>query len=103
MKRIDIQADEVDWDDDQRLLHQGELFTGQAVTYNWLDEVTSLITYVNGFPEGVRREWHDGEELKAEMTVHKGRFVGPTREWHPNGPGDRRTRQAVTARRVLDP
>lgn len=85
MRRIDIQADDVDWDDDQRLLYEGVPFTGEAVTYNWLDEVTSLASYVDGFREGVQREWYDGEELKAELTVHKGRVVGAAREWHPNG------------------
>ncbi|EWM15734.1 toxin-antitoxin system YwqK family antitoxin [Kutzneria sp. 744] len=85
MERIDIQTDEVAWDDDQRLLHRGELFTGEAVTYNWLDEVTSLATYVDGFRDGVQREWYDGEEPKSEMTVHNGRVVGTAREWHPNG------------------
>jgi antitoxin component YwqK of YwqJK toxin-antitoxin module len=85
VKRIDIQADEVRWDDDQRLIVEGEPFTGEAVTYNWLDEVTSLITYADGIREGVQREWYDGEGLKAERTVHNGRIVGLAREWHPNG------------------
>ena len=85
VKRIDIQADEVNWDDDQRLLHQGELFTGEAVTYNWLDELRSLATYVDGFREGVQREWYDGGQLKSDMTVHKGRLTGATREWDEDG------------------
>jgi antitoxin component YwqK of YwqJK toxin-antitoxin module len=85
MERIDIQTDEVEWDDSARLLHRGVPFTGEAVTHNWLDEVTSLITYVDGIREGVQREWYDGEELKAERTIHNGRVVGPSREWRPNG------------------
>jgi hypothetical protein len=84
VKRIDIQADEVNWDDDQRRLHQGELFTGQAVTYNWLDELRSLATYVDGFREGVQREWYGGQ-LKSDLTIHKGRLTGATREWDEDG------------------
>jgi antitoxin component YwqK of YwqJK toxin-antitoxin module len=83
--RIDIQAEPIAWDDSHRMLHNGVPFTGEAVTYNWLDEVTSLITYVDGIREGVQREWYDGEDLKAERTVHRGRIVGPAREWRQNG------------------
>lgn len=85
MKRVDIQSDEVGWDDDQRLIVDGVPFTGEAVTYNWLDEVTSLATYVDGFRDGVQREWYDGRRPKSEMTVHNGESVGPKRQWDEDG------------------
>lgn len=85
MQRIDIQAADVDWDDSGRLIFEGVPFTGEAVTYGWLDDVTTLATYVDGLREGLQQEWYDGGELKSELTVQKGRIVGPSREWHPNG------------------
>jgi antitoxin component YwqK of YwqJK toxin-antitoxin module len=83
--RIDARDDEVEWDDSARLVHRGVPFTGEAVTHNWLDEMTSLVTYVDGIREGVQREWYDGGALKSELTVHRGRVVGPARWWHENG------------------
>ncbi|GAA3434361.1 toxin-antitoxin system YwqK family antitoxin [Kutzneria kofuensis] len=85
VRLIDVQSADVDWDDSGRLVFEGVPFTGEAVTYNWLDEVRSLVTYVDGIREGAQREWYDGEELRSELTVHNGRVVGPAREWHPNG------------------
>ncbi|QUQ70818.1 toxin-antitoxin system YwqK family antitoxin [Kutzneria sp. CA-103260] len=100
---IDVQADEVDWDDSQRLLHRGVPFTGEAVTYNWLDEMTSLITYKNGIREGVRRTWYDGGQLKSEMTVHKGRMIRAAREWDQDGNLVRERRYDDTALVKLGP
>jgi hypothetical protein len=85
VKRIDIQAGDVDRDDDQRLVVDGALFTGEAVTFNRLDEMTIVATYVDGFREGVQRKWYDGGQLKSEMTVRNGRMVGATRCWDRDG------------------
>jgi antitoxin component YwqK of YwqJK toxin-antitoxin module len=84
-QRIDVQADEVGWDDSHRLIVAGVPFTGEAVTYNWLDEMTSLITYEEGIREGVQRTWFDGGQLKSELTVHRGQVVGATLEWDQDG------------------
>jgi antitoxin component YwqK of YwqJK toxin-antitoxin module len=84
-RRIDIQADDVRWDDSHRLVFEGAPFTGEAVTHNWLDEVTSLVTYQDGIREGVHRTWFDGGQLKSELTVHKGQVVGPYLEWDQDG------------------
>lgn len=85
MQRIDIQTDGVEWDDSARLIFRGAPFTGEAVVYGWLDEMTSLVTYVDGVREGVQREWYEGGDLKSELTVHKGRVIGQARQWHENG------------------
>jgi hypothetical protein len=103
VKRIDIQAGDVEWDDDQRLIVDGVPFSGEAVTYNWLDEVTSLATYVEGFREGVQREWYDGGQLKSEMTVRNGRMVGAARWWGRDGNLVREERHDRTALVKLAP
>lgn len=103
MKRIDIQTEDLRWDNDQRLIVDGELFTGEAVTYNWLDEVATLATYANGFREGVQREWYDGGQLKSEMTVRSGRIVGAARHWDQEGNLVREERHDRTALVKLAP
>jgi hypothetical protein len=97
VKRIDIQTEVVRWDDDQRLIVDGVLFTGEAVMCNWLDEVTSLADYVDGFREGARREWHDGGQLKSDLTVRNGRIVGAARRWDEDGNLVRKHRHDDTA------
>ncbi|WP_039941612.1 toxin-antitoxin system YwqK family antitoxin [Streptomyces himastatinicus] len=84
MKRIDIDDPEVDMDYGQRLLYQGELFTGE-VEERLGDAVVSLDAYVDGIQHGPSREWYMDGTLRSEGTAHMGCPVGVSRTWHPNG------------------
>src|ERR1044072_850327 len=72
-------------DASQRLLHQGELFTGE-VEERLGDAVVSLDTYVDGVQHGPSREGYKDGTLRSEGTARMGLPVGVSREWHPNGP-----------------
>lgn len=83
-KRIDIDDPDVDMDAGQRLLYQGELFTGE-VEERLGDRVISLDVYVDGIQDGIEREWYEDGTLRSEGLVRRGRAVGFCREWHQNG------------------
>lgn len=81
-KRIEVYADAPTRDEQGRLCHGGELFTGELVRENG-DRLLSLETY----QEGVRqtaRTWYDSGILRSDGM----------KRWHPNGmpaeDGDRR-------------
>ncbi|AHI01388.1 hypothetical protein GCM10010174_10120 [Kutzneria viridogrisea] len=85
MRRIDVEGDDVGWDDGQRLPHNGKPFTGEAVVHGWSGAVVSLVTYLDGLEDGLRREWYEEGQLKSELLVHRGIVQGTAREWHENG------------------
>lgn len=85
MQRIDIDKDDVRWDDGQRLIHKGKPFTGQAASYGWTGEVASLVTYLDGLEDGLIQTWYENGQLKSESIVHHGIVQSPAREWHENG------------------
>ncbi|MFJ6016689.1 toxin-antitoxin system YwqK family antitoxin [Streptomyces sp. NPDC092952] len=84
MRRIDIDAPEVDMNQGQRLLHRGEPFTGE-VEERLGGAPVSLDSYVAGVRHGPSREWYEDGTLRSEGTAHGGRAVGVSRERHPNG------------------
>lgn len=83
-KRIDIDDPDVNMDAGQRLLYQGELFTGE-VEERLGDRVISLDVYVDGVPDGIEREWYNDGTLRSEGLIRAGRAVGYCRAWHQNG------------------
>ncbi|MFI0781148.1 toxin-antitoxin system YwqK family antitoxin [Streptomyces sp. NPDC021212] len=84
MKRIDIDDPDVDMDYGQRLLYQGELFTGE-VEERLGGALVSLDAYVGGVQHGPSREWYKDGTLRSQGTARLGRPVGISREWHANG------------------
>ncbi|MEU9322184.1 hypothetical protein [Streptomyces sp. NPDC048295] len=82
--RVDIDDPEVDMDQGLRLLHRGELFTGE-VEERLGGAVVGLDAYVAGVQHGPSREWYEDGTLRSEGTAREGRPVGASREWHPNG------------------
>jgi hypothetical protein len=81
-KRIDVYADAPTRDDQGRLLHGGEPFTGELVRENG-DRLLSLETYQDGVRQ-TARTWYDSGILRT----------ADGKRWHPNGmlaeDGDRR-------------
>lgn len=84
MRRIDIDGPDVGMDLGRRLLHHGELFTGE-VEERLGGVLVSVESYVDGLPHGPGREWYPDGTLRSETTARAGRAVGVAREWHPNG------------------
>ncbi|NEW52266.1 hypothetical protein GV792_19700 [Nocardia cyriacigeorgica] len=80
----DVNFDPVDWDEDERLLHQGQPFTGEAVEI-LEDQLTYQEFYENGVPHGSVREWWPDGTPKSEGQVRHGLPYGTFREWHENG------------------
>ncbi|MEU6014606.1 hypothetical protein ABZ826_11265 [Streptomyces sp. NPDC047515] len=91
--RIDIDDPDVDMDMGQRLLYQGELFTGEAVEY-FGQQVVALDEYVDGLPNGRSRAWYPDGTLRSEGRNQDGRPMGEFKRWHPNG--------VLQQRRVFD-
>jgi hypothetical protein len=79
VKRIDVQAGGVDWDDDQRLIVDGVLFTGEAATYNWLGEVTTLATYAGGGVRGLGCAEDGAKRFDSQAGGERGCLIGPGR------------------------
>lgn len=84
MQRIDLDDPEVDLDYDHRLLYRGEVFTGEVEEYLAGHRV-SLVTYKDGFRDGLFREWYKSGVLRAEGTMRMGSLSGEYKSWHENG------------------
>lgn len=83
-RRIDIDGPEVDMDDAQRLLYQGELFTGEAAEY-MAGELVSLDHYTDGVQDGLSRGWYLDGTVRSEGRSREGFPCGEFKEWHANG------------------
>lgn len=84
MRRVDIEAPEVEWDGFDRLVHNGELFTGEAVHVED-GKVLALTTYRDGVEQGPQWEVSpDGTKL-CEGQCDQGHAVGEWRTWYPDG------------------
>jgi len=92
MKRIDIDDPEVDIDHDHRLTYAEEPFTGEVEEHVGEQRV-SLATYVDGYCNGLYREWYPDGTLRAEGIMRMGSPSGEFRRWHANG---------VLARRLIN-
>ncbi|MFJ7998761.1 toxin-antitoxin system YwqK family antitoxin [Streptomyces sp. NPDC096310] len=82
--RIDIDDPDVDTDMGQRMLYQGELFTGEVVEYRD-EQMVYLDVYTEGVRDGLSQGWHPDGSRKSLGTVRKGMPRGEFREWHANG------------------
>jgi antitoxin component YwqK of YwqJK toxin-antitoxin module len=76
--------DELEFDGDI-LLYRGTPFTGTAQTTYPDGTLRSQRPYVEGFAEGVCREWHSNGQLSRDWLAVRGRTNGKKCEWHPNG------------------
>ncbi|KZM75405.1 toxin-antitoxin system YwqK family antitoxin [Nocardia terpenica] len=83
-KRINADFDPISWDVNDRLMYQGEPFTGEVVE-TLGDKILSQQSYVNGIPHGPDREWWPNGTLESEGQMRDGRPYGIYRRWHENG------------------
>ncbi|MFE7045861.1 toxin-antitoxin system YwqK family antitoxin [Streptomyces atratus] len=84
MRRIDIDAPDVDMDGAQRVLYRGEPFTGEVAEFQG-GHLISLDEYTDGVLNGMSREWYQDGTLRSEGVTQNGRALGEFKEWHPNG------------------
>ncbi|MFF4602605.1 toxin-antitoxin system YwqK family antitoxin [Streptomyces sp. NPDC001339] len=82
--RIDIDDPAVDIDHAQRVLYQGEPFTGEVAEYQD-GHLISLDEYTDGILNGQSREWYLDGVLRSEGIVRDARPMGEFNEWHRNG------------------
>lgn len=85
MKRIDLDGPDVDWDDQQALLYQGEPFTGEAVEYHPDGTLWTLRTFAGGFEEGPTRQWYRDGTQHRDGLLRGHQPDGEWREWRPDG------------------
>lgn len=85
MQRIDLEDPDVDFDDWQSLLYQGELFTGEVAEYAAGGRLIGLETYADGLVDGPSQAWYADGSRRSEGRTHHGHAVGEWQEWHPNG------------------
>lgn len=84
VRRIDINDPAVDMDAGQRLLYDGEPFTGEVVE-GFMEDPTSLETYRDGWLHGPWRLWYGPGLPKAQGEFVNTGFVGEVLTWHYNG------------------
>lgn len=84
MRRIDIDGPEGARDGFDRLIHNGELFTGEAVTVEG-GKVLALTTYQDGREHGPWWEIYPDGTKRHEGTFDHGNTVGEWRTWFPDG------------------
>jgi len=84
VRRIDINDPAVDMDAGQRLLYNGEPFTGDVIE-GFMEDPFSLETYRDGWLHGPWRLWCLDGSPKAQGEFVNGGLVGESLTWHENG------------------
>src|SRR5215472_16203252 len=72
-------------DEDGKMWHEGNLFTGLAVEYWPNGVVASEANYIDGIKDGPSVGWHDNGVPSVEKTYRIGRVTGTMRKWDRNG------------------
>jgi antitoxin component YwqK of YwqJK toxin-antitoxin module len=83
MLRVD--EDDLDWDDHNMPVCNGEPFTGESVEYGQGGRLLSLVTYVDGREDGPFRVWTNVGVLVVEGRSRHGTPVGRQREFCDDG------------------
>jgi antitoxin component YwqK of YwqJK toxin-antitoxin module len=74
----------LEYDDDVRTL-DGKPFTGIGFDVYPDGQLRSEVPYIEGFAEGIYREWHPNGVLKEEWQACHGCAEGIVKTWHDNG------------------
>jgi antitoxin component YwqK of YwqJK toxin-antitoxin module len=76
--------DDIEFDGDM-LRYQGQPFTGTMQAHHINHVLAGEWEYLNGFTEGLCREWYDNGQLSEECHSVRGLMEGKGCEWHKNG------------------
>jgi len=80
----EVEVDDLE-DDHYGFLHNGEPFTGIAVSHYPSGQIESRRPYLNGMPHGLCRWWHENGQLSKEWTSFRGMGHGWATDWYENG------------------
>lgn len=72
-------------DGEPRLSYNGNPFTGLALKLGEKSILKSESEYVNGYREGIQKEFYSSGQTSTIYTRKWSRYHGPDLEWHPNG------------------
>jgi antitoxin component YwqK of YwqJK toxin-antitoxin module len=79
-----INEELLDYDDDQSL-HEGLPFTGIGYLEYPDRSLKKESIYVDGYEQGLCREWYPNKQLKREWTADHGTAVGEVKTWYEDG------------------
>lgn len=82
MKRVE--ADALEFIDDA-LAYDGEPFTGISIEKYSSGNIKQEHSYLDGFPNGLCRDWYESGQLKSEWVALKGEAPNEITEWFENG------------------
>lgn len=80
-----ITMDEIEYDENQRVLHHGAPYTGAAWEFYADGDAMTEQNFYKGIPHGVSRAFYHGGRIESERWHEYGRRHGPWRTWHENG------------------
>ncbi|MBW4719901.1 toxin-antitoxin system YwqK family antitoxin [Saccharothrix obliqua] len=72
-------------DESMRVVHDGELFTGELETKDADGNLIALGNYYEGVQHGLQEQWFPNGRKKAEGVVDFGVAVHEWRRWYPDG------------------
>ncbi|MBC6905959.1 hypothetical protein DWB84_10870 [Saccharophagus sp. K07] len=71
--------------EDDTLVLNGKPFTGVGYAEFPNGKLRREVTYVDGFPLGLCREWYENGQLKKEWVAERGVAPSKTTEWYEDG------------------
>lgn len=82
---MSVPDEKLEFDDDQRCLFEGELFTGIAFRNFPNGFRESETEYLEGFQTGHEKHWARSGKLIADYSFLKGELHGESQEWYEAG------------------
>jgi len=70
---------------DDALAYNGEPFTGISIEKYHSGNIKQEHSYIDGFPNGLCRDWYESGELKSEWIALRGEAPREVKVWFDNG------------------
>lgn len=80
-----VHADNIEYGDEDAMFMDGKLFTGVAYEVYDNGQVREETSYVNGYENGLCRDWYRNGQLKEEHVALPGRPADLSTGWHEDG------------------
>ncbi|MEO3789050.1 hypothetical protein ABGB14_02495 [Nonomuraea sp. B10E15] len=80
-----ITMNDLEYDLDQRVRHQGTLYSGTACEFYADGTVMTEQTFEQGIPHGISRAFYPDGSIESEWRLDHGRRHGSHLRWHQNG------------------